>query len=336
MAKTKLSDIAGKLEVSVSLVSFVMSGKWKENRISEKLAQKVLEVAQEMNYQPNVAARALRTGKSNLIGVVVADISNDFYGKIVREIENEASNNNFQLMFASSDEKLSKFKKSVETLINRQVDGLIIVPVKGSESYLKKKKKQGIPIVLIDRNLEKTNIPYVVDDSFFGGKQLTHLLIKNLKGKLSVVVLDGELSNYNERVNAFIEVLKESDILVDENTILEIPPNDSENTLEKKILESVKKGVKGFFFTQNKLGIEGFKIFKKNGIKIPEDVEVVSYDNPDVFNLATPSITCYQQSINEMASHSIRIIKEMIEDPKVQPKNVKLKGKLIKRESTKS
>ncbi|MEN8119296.1 MAG: LacI family DNA-binding transcriptional regulator [Bacteroidota bacterium] len=332
--KVKLSDIASKLGVSVSLVSFVMSGKWKENRVSQELAKKVQKTAEELGYQPNTAARALRTGKSGVIGLVVADISNSFYGKIAREIENEASRHGFQLMFASSDEKLEKFKKIVDTLISRQVDGLIIVPVKGSATYLIRKKEQGIPIVLVDRNFPKTKLPFVVDDGRFGGKQLTKLLIDNGHQKIATVVFKGELSNYNERVEAFIDTLNQENIKIASDDIIEIPERNFQVILEAKLLISIKNGVQGFFFTQNKIGIEALRIFKKNKIKIPEDIVVASYDNPEIFELGTPTITCYQQSIKEISSHSVKIVKEIINKGHSSLEKIILKGRLIERESS--
>ncbi|MEN8186423.1 MAG: LacI family DNA-binding transcriptional regulator [Bacteroidota bacterium] len=332
--KIKLSDVARELNVSVSLVSLVMSGKWKDNRISEKLSEKVLKTAKEMGYQPNTTARALRTGKSGVIGLVVADISNPFYGKIARTIENEASKYGYQLMFGSSDEKLSKFKLIVDTLISRQVDGLIVVPVNGSEKFLEQKHKQGVPIVLVDRNFENTKLPYVVDDGIYGGEQLTRLLLNKGLNKVATVVFESELSNYKERVEAFVNTVKFEKSGKIESVIIEVPSDKYEDILEKKILQAIKNNVKGFFFTQNKIGIEGIKIFRKNNIKIPEDVAIVSYDNPEIFELGSPTISCYQQSIDEISYHTVSIISKLLNNDKYTNAQLRIKGTHIEREST--
>ena len=329
--KVKLSDVAKELGVSVPLVSFVMSGKWKENRVSEELAIKVKEMADKMGYQANTTARALRTGKTGVIGLVVADISNPFYGKIAREIENEATKHGFQLMFASSDEKFSKFKKVVDTLISRQVDGLIVVPVNGSDEFLKSKQKQGVNIIQVDRFFKGINMPYVVDDNFYGGKILTELLIDKGYKKISAVVIDGELSNYRERVDSFTATTNLNDSV--DNSIIEVPERDYDLILEQKILDAISNGTDAFFFTQNKLGISGLKIFKRNNIQIPKDVAMVSYDNPELFELSNPSISCYQQPVKQIASDSVVLLQSVInKSDKVSIEN-RIAGELILRES---
>ncbi|MEN8137089.1 MAG: LacI family DNA-binding transcriptional regulator [Bacteroidota bacterium] len=330
--KVKLSDIATKLNVSVSLVSFVMSGKWKEKRVSPELAKRVMQTAKKMGYQPNSTARALRTGKTGVIGLVVADISNPFYGKIAREIENEASKLGLQLMFASSDENLLKFKKIVDTLIGRQVDGLIVVPVLGSEKFLLQKNKHGVPIVQIDRNFKNTGLPFVIDDGIYGGQKLTELLINRGYSNISTVVFKSKLSNLKERVEGFKRIIKTDN----DRHIIEVPVRGYETVLEEKLMDSVKKGVDGFFFTQNRLGIAGLKILKRNNVRIPGDVVIVSYDNPEIFELGSPSISCYQQSIMEMSKASVAIITDIINKGNSEKVHYRIKGQLIERESSKS
>src|SRR5690554_5970656 len=105
MKKTSLNDIAESLGVSRTLVSLVLNGKGREHRISEKVCKKVLARAKELNYQPNQIAKGLRTGKTNTIGLIIADLANPFFGKLGREIENEASKHGYRLIFCSSDEK---------------------------------------------------------------------------------------------------------------------------------------------------------------------------------------------------------------------------------------
>jgi len=331
--KVKLSDIANELGVSVPLVSFVISGKWKENRVSEDLAKKVLAKAKKMGYQANATARALRTGKTGVIGLIVADISNPFYGKFAREIENEASKFGFQLMFASSDESLSKFKKVVDTFISRQVDGLIVVPVIGAVNFLKQKQKQGIKIIQIDRFFKELNIPYVVDDNFAGSKQLMNLLISRGYKKISAVAINSELSNYKERISSFVETCNNAKSDVNTQSLIEVPRKEYELILEEKLLDAINNGADAFFFTQNKLGILGLKIFKKNNIRIPQDVAVVSYDNPDIFEMITPSVSCYQQPVKAIASKSVDILHSMINNEEVLKLENRILGKLIIRES---
>ena len=128
LRKTSLKDIAEAAGVSTALVSFVLNGKEKEYRVGEKTAQRILKIANEMNYQPNLAAKSLRSGKTKTIGLVVSDISNPFFSQLARVLEDEAARKGYTVLFGSSDENKDKMNRIVGNLINKGVDGLIIVP----------------------------------------------------------------------------------------------------------------------------------------------------------------------------------------------------------------
>lgn len=108
MKKISLNDIAEHLGVSKILVSLVLNGKAREHRISEDVCRKVIDLAKELNYQPNQIAKGLRTGKTNTIGLIIADIANPFFGKLGREIEREASKHGYRVIFCSSESSARK------------------------------------------------------------------------------------------------------------------------------------------------------------------------------------------------------------------------------------
>ena len=134
--RTTIRDIAEAAGVSISLVSFVMNNKGKRYRISDEMTKRIREMADKLDYQPNNAARSLRSGRSLTIGVVVSDISNSFFAEICRKIEDDASRFNYTVIFGSSDENADKFRNVVEVLLGKGVDGLILVPCEGSEAYI--------------------------------------------------------------------------------------------------------------------------------------------------------------------------------------------------------
>ena len=151
LRKTSLKDIAEAAGVSTALVSFVLNGKEKEYRVGEKTAQRILKIANEMNYQPNLAAKSLRSGKTKTIGLVVSDISNPFFSQLARVLEDEAARKGYTVLFGSSDENKDKMNRIVGNLINKGVDGLIIVPCNNSEKSISSLVNNHIPVVLFDR-----------------------------------------------------------------------------------------------------------------------------------------------------------------------------------------
>ncbi len=210
LKKVKLVDIAKEMNVSVGLVSLVLSGKAKESRISEGLAKKVALKAKQMGYQANALARGLRTGKSYIIGLIVADIANPYFGKMARQIENEASKLGYQVMFSSSDEDGVKQEELVSMFLSRQVDGMIIVPVANSEKLFSELQSQSVPFVFIDRYCEGINQDFVTTDNFEGAVELTNQLIEKGYKKIASLVYDIDNTNNIDRIRGYESALKNS------------------------------------------------------------------------------------------------------------------------------
>ncbi len=166
MKNTSLSDIARKLGVSTTLVSLVLNGKTEESRISKEVAQKVLKTAREMNYKPNQLARGLRTGKTKTLAFIVADISNIFFARLARVIEDEAEKYGYKVMFGSSDESPEDLSEMLDIFQERKVDGFIISPTIGSRKFIAQLRRKNIPFVLIDRYFPELKSNYVIVDNY--------------------------------------------------------------------------------------------------------------------------------------------------------------------------
>jgi LacI family transcriptional regulator len=167
--KTLLEDIAKELNVSKTLVSMVINGKGDAYGISKKTQEKVLAKAGEMEYTPNVFARALRTGKSHLIGLLVADISNPFYSNIAKYVEKELAAKGYNLMICSTDENVEREEKLISLFAEQHmIDGLIIATTNTSGEYFKKERLRNFPIVFIDRYLPDIESNYVVANNYQG------------------------------------------------------------------------------------------------------------------------------------------------------------------------
>lgn len=333
--RVKLVDIAEAMNVSVGLVSLVLSGKAKENRISDAVAQKVIEKANEMGYRANQMARGLRTGKSNIIGLIVADIANPYFGKMARFVENEAAKLGYQVMFGSSDEDPDKLNDLINVFLSRQVDGTIIVPVHKSEKYLEALKNQAFPFVFIDRYCEQVPVDAFCTDNFLGAYQLCDLLIKKGYRKIGAVVYDSNISNNTERIRGYTSALKQHNLYDEsEHLSFRISFDHFETRLESIIREAIDKKCEALFFANNSLGIASIKLFDKMGMNIPDDLGVVSFDNPESFQIAKPAITCMEQPIEQMCRLAIEKLVDIIENQNnIQEGTVLLPASMIVRDS---
>jgi len=333
--RVKLIDIASALDVSIGLVSIVLSGKGKENRISDALSKKVIEKAKELGYQANQLARGLRTGKTNIIGLAVADIANPYFGKMARFIENEASKLGYQVMFGSSDEDPKKLNDIINVFLTRQVDAMVIVPVKDSKDFLHSLQDQTIPFVFIDRYCEGVDESSVCTDNFDGAYQLNNILISKGYKKIGALVYDTGLSNNKERIKGYVSALKTANLYdANEDLVFEVGFKHMETRLESALKTAMRKGCDALFFANNSLGIQSLKYFDKMEIEIPTDMGMVSFDNPESFQIAKPGVTCLEQPIAQMCARAISILSDKIEG-KGQEKNssILLPGNLIVRGS---
>ncbi len=333
--QVKLIDIARKLDVSVGLVSIVLSGKSKERRISNELTKKVIETAKELGYMPNQLARGLRTGKSGILGLLVADIANPFFGTMARYIENEAAKLGYQVLFGSSDENPEKLEDLINVFISRQVDGMIIVPVNKSENYLSSLQKQSIPFVFIDRYCSGFDAHAVVSDNYDGAYQLTSLLIDKGYKKIANLVYNIQLSNIIDRINGYTSALENAGLNdPDEDLVFKVGFDQLDARLDTVLKQITEKGCDSIFFANNNLGIQSLKFIDTYGLSIPKDIGIVSFDNPEAFHVVKPGITCFEQPIELMCKQAITVLQEKILGKKeIEPALISLPGKLIMRES---
>jgi LacI family transcriptional regulator len=339
MKKTSLNDIAQQLGVSKTLVSLVLNGKAREHRISDEVCKKVVELAKKLNYKPNQIAKGLRTGKTNSIGLIIADIANPFFGKLGREIEKEASIHGYRVMFCSSDENAEKSREQIEMLQQGQVDGFIIAPPAGSENQILALKRSKTPFVLIDRHFPDIETNYIVVDNVQASYEATTHLINKGYRKIACVTLNVHLNNMNQRVLGYKQALIDNHIGIDEQLIKMMPFSHEKDDLidaVKQLEPGNKNKVEAVFFTTSKLGIMGIETIHSLGLVIPDDIAVVSFDDPDAYKISQPPISAIAQPLKEIGRESVKVLLELMNNKKGNPeiKKIVLKANFIPRKSS--
>jgi len=324
MKKASLNDIAIHLGVSKTLVSFVLNGRGKEFRISDDICQKVMDAAKEMNYQPNRIAQGLRTGKTNTIGLIIADIANPFFGKLGREIEKEAALNGYSVIFCSSDENPEKSKQQIAMLQQSQVDGYIISPPMNSEPQIRALSKGRTPFVLIDRYFADIETNFIVVDNFDAAYQATTHLLKLGRKKIANITVNLDLVNMKARTEGYKKALTDNGIPVDKNLIKVLPFSHESMDISLAITELVghKEDLKAdaILFSTSKLGLNGIECISALGLKIPDDIAIVSFDNADAYKICVSPVTVVAQPLQEIGKKAVNIILDKINSPNGTPK----------------
>ncbi len=327
--KTSLKDIASKVGVSASLVSYVLNNKDKENRVSKETANKIRAAAKELNYFPNLNARSLKTNISHTIGLIVADISNPFFSSLARTIEDEAYARNYTVIFGSSDENNDKFIKVLDFLSTRQVDGFIVASPEESRETVLGLNESNVPLVLIDRYFSDIVVNTVMVDNFKASYEAINHLLEKGHERIGAIVYESTLLHYRDRCNGYLEAMKKTSIV--DNTQFLVKVNHQ--SLHSEIQEAVRKlifedKVTAIYFATNTIATEGLKQIKNFGKEIQNEIDVVAFDENLIFQFLDVHIPFMSQPIKKMGQEAVRILIDQIENKDQGTKNILLSATL--------
>lgn len=202
-----MKDIAEAVGVSNATVSLVLGGK-SGSRVSESVKNRVLQTAKEMGYHSNDLARSLRTGRTNLISVIVTDISNDFFGKMSFYIQEEAKKYGYLVITANTNESDSELESIIHVLISKKVDEVIVVPTQNCKEMLEDVIKSGTPVVQIDRLIDTLKADYVGTDNYASSANAIKELITCGKKRIAMLTLKLDVNAITERVRGYEDALK--------------------------------------------------------------------------------------------------------------------------------
>ncbi len=330
--KVSLKDIATKVGVSTATVSYVLNGLEKEKRVGVEVAKKIKDAARELNYMPNQIARSLRKGSTNTIGLIVADIANPFFGQLARIVEDEAIKHNYTVIFGSSDEDCVKSEALIDTFVNRQVDGFIIVPSEGCESQISSLINREVPCVLIDRYLPQLDASYVVLDNFSAVYHaVTHLVEKGHR-RIGMVAYENSLIHMSERIRGYKEAMIDHQI-EKEIHVEKIAYNLTRNEMEQIIGDMLMdRKSDALIFATNALSIAGLYAVKNIQKKVPEELALIGFDGNEAFDFFESPLTYIKQPLEQMGRESVRILLDEIKG-NTKKQQIQMTSKLITRAS---
>ncbi|MHC1681870.1 MAG: LacI family DNA-binding transcriptional regulator [Clostridiaceae bacterium] len=320
-----IKDVARVSGVTVTTVSRVLNNR---GYISEATRQKVYDAMEELNYKPNEIARSLFRKKSNIIGLIIPNVSHPFFAELTNFIEYYAHKEGYKILLCNSYQDSVKEKDYIEMLKRHQVDGIIM----GSHTLeTSEYVKTDLPIVAIDRNLSE-KIPFITSDNYHGGALATKLLID--KGCKKLAHISGPLeinTPANKRYEAFVDIAKEKNIeyIVVEGKL------DTFEGYKKLVLKLFQDhpDIDGIFASSDIIAASIINISNNIGKKINEDLKIVGYDDISLASLIVPQLTTIKQPIEDIGKLAIEILINVIEKNAVKVENI-LPVTLIERMST--
>lgn len=317
--KLSINDIAKSLNVSKTTISFILNGKAQEMRIGDEMVDRVLKFVNEVGFRPNSLAQSLRSGKSNIIGLMVEDISNPFFAKIARFIENRAYQNGYKIIYCSTNNDTRKTQELIAMFRDRHVDGYIIAPPEGIEGDIESLLKENLPVVLFDRYLPDIATDYIEVDNRFSTYNATSHLIDRGKKNIAYITFASKQTQMQDRIKGYKNAMKEKGL---QPVIKEILFNQNEDFILEPLAEYLKKHTEldAVFFGTDHIGSCGLKVIQQLGIKVPTDLAVVSFDDYDVFKLHSPPITAIAQPIEKIAENVITVLLNKLNFPLLNEK----------------
>lgn len=336
--KTSLKDIAQKVGVSTALVSYVLNGKEKESRVGQEIAVKIKQIAQEMHYQPNHLAKSLRSGKTHTIGLIIADISNPFFASVARVVEDEAKRNGYTVIIGSSDENADKSRDLLSVLINRQVDGFIIVSSEDSSEQIRELNEKNIPFVLLDRYFPDIPTDYVSTDHYKAAYDAANHLITNGYKRIGMIAYKSGLFHMQERIRGYQDALKDTRIPVQKIWLKKVRFTHIETEVRSAIdeLTTTEQPVDALIFATYGLAINGLKYINELRLRVPDDLAIVSFGQAEVFDLYYCPITYLKQPIGLLGQTAVGLLVEKLKNHRKGSDQILMKAELIIRASSKT
>ncbi|WP_010135289.1 LacI family DNA-binding transcriptional regulator [Ochrovirga pacifica] len=309
--KTTIHDISKALNIDSSTVSRALND---SPRVSKKTKDLILKKAQELGYQKNILASNLRTQKTNTIGIVVPRISRNFFSSVISGIEETAYKAGYNVVIGQSFESLEREQKLVSTFLSNRVDGLLIsISMETTDfNHLENFKTHGGPIVFYDRPVPLNNYTSITINDFEASYNATKHLIE--KGCKHIVHFSGiqKILLYKNRKEGYIAALKKHNIPVREDYIFEAKLSENDGVeFAKKILQMDQ--IDGIYSSNDTSAISAMQYLKAKGIRIPQDISVVGFNNDPISAVIEPNLTTINQPDFEMGTIACQQLIDLIE-----------------------
>lgn len=311
---TTIYDISKKLNVSVATVSRALNN---HPRISQETKELVMAAAKEMNYKQNNLAKALKSGETKTVGVIVPYINTNFFSSVIRGLEEELSPHGYHVIICQSHEDAAIEKKQLNTLLNTQVDGIFISISRNTSDmeYIKEILATiNTPIIFFDRKKDIPGISTITIDDHKGAFMATEHLINQGYKNICHFSGDQNLEIYQNRLNGYIDALKANNLPVIKENIINTGSSIEEGINAVKSLWKRKIKPDAIFSASDFTALGACKEIKNLKVKIPEDIGVIGFSNEPFTQFMELSISSVDQTPVVMGKISGNVFLERIKD----------------------
>jgi DNA-binding LacI/PurR family transcriptional regulator len=331
--KATIYDVAKEAGVSIATVSKVINGKGK---ISEETRGSVLAIMDRMDYQPSVIASALTGKKTFTLGLLVPDISNPFFAEIARAIEDQSQRYGYSVVMCSTDNKDDKVERYIALLLQKSVDGIIIATGIDKINILEQLLSKRIPVVLLAREMPLVAVNTVVVDDYVGGSMAANHLLELGHKRMAVLGESAKVVSSRERIRGFRQTLEDEQIPFREEWLKYCDYRIEDGKLKALELLQTEDRPTAIFACNDMLAVGALQAAKEAGVKVPDELSIVSFDNTILATVTDPQLTTIAQPMDYMGKAVVDLIVDELKGSKSIKQRTVLRPELLIRESTAS
>lgn len=333
--KTTIKDIASVLNISAAAVSKALHN---DSRISEKTKIAVRQVAENLQYQPNHLASALRSGKSHLVGVIVPRTNSNFFSSVIQNIEEVLNKKGYSIIITQSNESYQKECDSIDTLLYTQVDGIIASMANETVdlSAYEKIKSKGIPLILFDRGENDLNVDYIGIDDYNSSHLIVEHLVENGCKRIAHIGGYKRTRIFNNRIRGYIDALKKHNLPLDEELLTESGLTIEDGREKMLKLLSLATQPDAVYVAGDYAALGALQVLKEKNIKIPEEIALVGFGNEPFTDMVTPRISSVHQHSAEIGKRAANTFLKYVGQETIdqQLNKIILNAELIVRDSS--
>lgn len=304
-----IRDVAKLAGVAPITVSRVVND---SGYVSQQTRKRVEAAIEELGYVPNMLGPSLRFRQTMTLAVVITDITNPFWTTVTRGIEDVAQSNGYSTILCNTDESEEKQEQYLQMLLRRRIDGILLVPASSSSHPIRLIKRQGIPLVVLDRQIPDVDVDIVRADSETGAYELTRHLLSLGHHQIAMLAGPKSTSTAVDRVNGFCRAMNETGVnTCDMQVLWGAFTQESGYALAREAFGRTPQPT-ALFAANNFVAIGALQAMREQGLRVPEDVALVAVDDlPPAFTI-DPFLTVAAQPALEMGHQAARLLLDII------------------------
>jgi LacI family transcriptional regulator len=325
--KPTMNDVAELAQVSLGTVSKVLNGNMS---VRSDRRDRVLAACDQLNYKRNAIAASLRSRQTQTVGIIIPDILNTFYAALVEKLENLASAAGYTVIIVTTGESPQRADERIELLLQRQVDGLIVIPSLNGSQSLGDTIGTEVPCVIVDRISADDPFPTVATDNIDAAYQGTRYLLSLGHRHMTLAVNSPDLWNTHERILGFQQAMREGNAKADVR-IVGMTVDEARISLAALFREPNRPSA--LFTANNLVTLGALRAQQECGLDIPREMSLLAFDDFEWLRLLRPPVSAIQQPIDQIAVEAWRLMFQQISRRAISVRHVRAAAQLMIRQS---